>query len=69
MVSRQWLLYPISTPNTGCHSPVYFYEFQHRPSFFQDTKPPHVKADHGDEVLLIFRNFFRATQGESFSFL
>ncbi|XP_040853193.1 cocaine esterase-like isoform X1 [Ochotona curzoniae] len=45
-----------------CHSPVYFYEFQHRPSFFQDTKPPHVKADHGDEVLLIFRNFFRATQ-------
>uniref|UniRef100_A0A8C5XG45 Carboxylic ester hydrolase n=1 Tax=Microcebus murinus TaxID=30608 RepID=A0A8C5XG45_MICMU len=27
-------------------APVYFYEFQHRPSFFKDTKPPQVKADH-----------------------
>ncbi|KAL2761288.1 cocaine esterase isoform 2 precursor [Daubentonia madagascariensis] len=27
-------------------APVYFYEFQHRPSFFKDIRPPHVKADH-----------------------
>ncbi|XP_062033238.1 cocaine esterase-like [Lepus europaeus] len=45
-----------------CHAPVYFYEFQHRPSFSKDTKPPHVKADHGDEVLLIFRSFFGGTR-------
>ncbi|GAB5582352.1 cocaine esterase isoform X1 [Prionailurus iriomotensis] len=36
------------------HAPVYFYEFQHRPSFFKDTKPPHVRADHGDEMFFVF---------------
>ncbi|XP_057609735.1 pyrethroid hydrolase Ces2e-like isoform X2 [Chionomys nivalis] len=40
------------------HAPVYFYEFQHRPGFFKDIKPPHVKADHGDEVLFVFGSFF-----------
>ncbi|XP_041505909.1 pyrethroid hydrolase Ces2e-like isoform X4 [Microtus oregoni] len=40
------------------HAPVYFYEFQHRPSFFKDIKPPHVKADHGDEILFVFGSFF-----------
>ncbi|XP_048211368.1 pyrethroid hydrolase Ces2e-like [Perognathus longimembris pacificus] len=34
------------------HAPVYFYEFQHRPSFFK--KPPHVKADHADEISFVF---------------
>uniref|UniRef100_A0A8D0G5C3 Carboxylic ester hydrolase n=1 Tax=Sphenodon punctatus TaxID=8508 RepID=A0A8D0G5C3_SPHPU len=33
---------------------VYFYEFQHRPSVFQDTKPDFVKADHGDELGFVF---------------
>ncbi|XP_014709711.3 cocaine esterase [Equus asinus] len=37
---------------------VYFYEFQHRPSLFKDIKPPHVKADHGDEVLFVFGTYF-----------
>ncbi|XP_060248097.1 pyrethroid hydrolase Ces2e-like isoform X1 [Meriones unguiculatus] len=46
------------------HAPVYFYEFQHRPSFFKDSKPPDVKADHGDEVLFIFRSFWGGTQIE-----
>ncbi|XP_005372445.1 acylcarnitine hydrolase-like, partial [Microtus ochrogaster] len=36
------------------HAPVYFYEFQHQPSFVKDVRPPHVKADHGDEVLFVF---------------
>ncbi|XP_076988783.1 LOW QUALITY PROTEIN: cocaine esterase [Tamandua tetradactyla] len=36
------------------HAPVYFYEFQHRPSFFKDMKPPHVRADHGDEIIFVF---------------
>nr|XP_048293147.1 pyrethroid hydrolase Ces2e-like isoform X1 [Myodes glareolus] len=40
------------------HAPVYFYEFQHRPSFFKDIKPPHVKADHVDEVPFVFGSFF-----------
>ncbi|XP_062969198.1 cocaine esterase-like [Cynocephalus volans] len=40
------------------HAPVYFYEFQHRPSFFKDIKPPHVKADHGDEVVFVFGSSF-----------
>ncbi|XP_073515736.1 fatty acyl-CoA hydrolase precursor, medium chain-like [Phyllobates terribilis] len=33
--------------------PTYFYEFQHRPSFFKDIKPDFVKADHGDEVFFV----------------
>uniref|UniRef100_A0A8D2DYY6 Carboxylic ester hydrolase n=1 Tax=Sciurus vulgaris TaxID=55149 RepID=A0A8D2DYY6_SCIVU len=40
------------------HAPVYFYEFQHRPSFFKDIKPPHVKADHGDEIIFVFGSYF-----------
>ncbi|XP_004690546.1 PREDICTED: cocaine esterase [Condylura cristata] len=36
------------------HTPVYFYEYQHRPSFFKDIKPPHVKADHCDEIAFVF---------------
>ena len=42
----------------GVHAPVYFYEFQHRPSFFKDTKPPHVRADHGDEMFFVFGTAF-----------
>ncbi|XP_018113499.1 carboxylesterase 5A [Xenopus laevis] len=33
--------------------PVYFYEFQHRPSMFDDTKDDFVKADHGDELFFV----------------
>nr|XP_051702852.1 cocaine esterase-like isoform X12 [Oryctolagus cuniculus] len=40
------------------HAPVYFYEFQHRPHFLKDKKPPHVKADHGDELAFVFGIFF-----------
>ncbi|XP_028635094.1 acylcarnitine hydrolase-like [Grammomys surdaster] len=36
------------------HSPVYFYEFQHQSSFLKDIRPPHVKADHADEVPFVF---------------
>ncbi|XP_072492061.1 pyrethroid hydrolase Ces2e-like [Notamacropus eugenii] len=35
-------------------SPVYFYEFQHRPSILNGLKPDFVKADHGDELLFVF---------------
>uniref|UniRef100_A0A8C0ZRZ8 Carboxylic ester hydrolase n=1 Tax=Castor canadensis TaxID=51338 RepID=A0A8C0ZRZ8_CASCN len=40
------------------HGPVYFYEFQHRANFIKDIKPPHVKADHGDEILFVFGSSF-----------
>ncbi|XP_075043884.1 fatty acyl-CoA hydrolase precursor, medium chain-like [Mixophyes fleayi] len=33
--------------------PVYFYEFQHRPSLFKDIKPDYVKADHSDELIYV----------------
>uniref|UniRef100_M0R8J8 Carboxylic ester hydrolase n=2 Tax=Rattus norvegicus TaxID=10116 RepID=M0R8J8_RAT len=36
------------------HAPVYFYEFQHQSSFFKGIRPPHVKADHADEVPFVF---------------
>ncbi|XP_072202209.1 fatty acyl-CoA hydrolase precursor, medium chain-like isoform X2 [Excalfactoria chinensis] len=38
--------------------PVYFYEFQHRPS--TTTAPEFVKADHGDEILFVFGKPFLA---------
>nr|XP_025867228.1 cocaine esterase isoform X1 [Vulpes vulpes] len=51
------------------HAPVYFYEFQHRPSFFKDIKPPHVRADHGDELFFVFgtiswRGYVKVTEEE-----
>ncbi|XP_019522361.1 PREDICTED: carboxylesterase 5A [Hipposideros armiger] len=39
-------------------APVYFYEFQHRPRCFNDTKPAFVKADHSDEVRFVFGGAF-----------
>lgn len=39
-------------------APVYFYEFQHQPSWVKNIRPPHVKADHGDELPFVFGNFF-----------
>ncbi|XP_056384330.1 fatty acyl-CoA hydrolase precursor, medium chain-like [Hyla sarda] len=33
--------------------PTYFYEFQHCTSFFSDSKPSFVKADHGDELFFV----------------
>uniref|UniRef100_A0A2K5Y7Y0 Carboxylic ester hydrolase n=2 Tax=Mandrillus leucophaeus TaxID=9568 RepID=A0A2K5Y7Y0_MANLE len=39
-------------------APVYFYEFQHQPSWVKNIRPPHVKANHGDELPFVFGNFF-----------
>ncbi|NXS95059.1 EST5A Carboxylesterase, partial [Jacana jacana] len=35
-------------------APAYFFEYQHRPTAYRDSKPEHVKADHGDEVGFVF---------------
>ncbi|XP_043937866.1 carboxylesterase 5A-like [Protopterus annectens] len=37
----------------ACH-PVYFYEFQHRPSIFAARRPAFVKSDHADEIGFVF---------------
>uniref|UniRef100_A0A8C0W5Z9 Carboxylic ester hydrolase n=1 Tax=Castor canadensis TaxID=51338 RepID=A0A8C0W5Z9_CASCN len=42
------------------HAPVYFYEFQHQPSLFKDIRPPHVKADHGNEASFVFGYFLNS---------
>ncbi|XP_015344123.1 cocaine esterase-like [Marmota marmota marmota] len=46
------------------HAPVYFYEFQHPPSFIKDMRPPHVKADHGDEVVFVFGSYINGNRVE-----
>ncbi|XP_029336733.1 acylcarnitine hydrolase-like isoform X2 [Mus caroli] len=40
------------------HAPVYFYEFQHPPSYFKNVRPPHMKADHADEIPFVFGSSF-----------
>ncbi|KAM6223766.1 LOW QUALITY PROTEIN: cocaine esterase-like [Rhynchocyon petersi] len=46
------------------HAPVYFYELQHRPNFLKNVKPPHVKADHGDEIIFVLGAFSWSTNIE-----
>ncbi|XP_028635090.1 acylcarnitine hydrolase-like [Grammomys surdaster] len=36
------------------HASVYFYEFQHRPSYIKEPNAQDVKADHGDEIAFVF---------------
>ncbi|XP_059680733.1 fatty acyl-CoA hydrolase precursor, medium chain isoform X2 [Gavia stellata] len=41
-------------------NPVYFYEFQHRPSSATGVVPDFVKADHTDEIAFVFGKPFLA---------
>ncbi|XP_071612818.1 fatty acyl-CoA hydrolase precursor, medium chain-like isoform X1 [Heliangelus exortis] len=41
-------------------APAYFFEYQHRPTSYRDSKPDYVKADHGDEVGFVFGGPFLA---------
>ncbi|XP_017592061.1 fatty acyl-CoA hydrolase precursor, medium chain-like [Corvus cornix cornix] len=41
-------------------NPVYFYEFQHRPSSAEGVIPAFVKADHGAEIAFVFGKPFLA---------
>lgn len=50
-----WTLFYISA---DAGAPIYFYEFQHRPQCFKDTKPAFVKADHSDEIRFVFGGAF-----------
>ncbi|NWV00632.1 SASB hydrolase, partial [Upupa epops] len=40
--------------------PVYFYQFQHRPSSADGVIPEFVRADHGDEIAFVFGKPFLA---------
>ncbi|NXA58206.1 SASB hydrolase, partial [Mohoua ochrocephala] len=41
-------------------NPVYFYEFQHRPSSAEGVVPAFVKADHAAEIAFVFGKPFLA---------
>ncbi|NWH59158.1 SASB hydrolase, partial [Geococcyx californianus] len=41
-------------------NPVYFYEFQHRPSWAAGVVPEFIKADHTDEIAFVFGKPFLA---------
>nr|XP_060616735.1 carboxylesterase 5A-like isoform X1 [Anolis sagrei ordinatus] len=49
-------------------APVYFYEFQHRPSIFRDTRPAFVKSDHGDEGIFVLGTLFLSSKDSPFAF-
>ncbi|XP_076861709.1 uncharacterized protein ces2b isoform X2 [Brachyhypopomus gauderio] len=38
--------------------PVYLYQFQHRPSLHQNSKPSFVQSDHADELPIVFGSCF-----------
>ncbi|XP_007938577.1 carboxylesterase 3 [Orycteropus afer afer] len=49
-------------------SPVFFYEFQHRPSCFAKIKPDWVKADHGAELAFMFGGPFLMDESSLLAF-
>nr|XP_003936327.1 carboxylesterase 3 isoform X1 [Saimiri boliviensis boliviensis] len=49
-------------------SPVFFYEFQHRPSSFAKIKPAWVKADHGAETAFVFGGPFLMDESSLLAF-
>ncbi|XP_057609733.1 liver carboxylesterase-like isoform X3 [Chionomys nivalis] len=40
------------------HAPVYFYEFNHQPSYTKHVRPSHVRADHCDHLPFVFGSHF-----------
>nr|XP_012598096.1 carboxylesterase 3 isoform X3 [Microcebus murinus] len=49
-------------------NPIFFYEFQHRPSSFVKIRPDWVKADHGAEVAFIFGGPFLMDESSLLAF-
>ncbi|XP_020845070.1 carboxylesterase 3 isoform X2 [Phascolarctos cinereus] len=49
-------------------APVYFYEFQHRPSAFNKIKPAFVKSDHSAELTFIFGGPFMTDEHSLLAF-
>ncbi|XP_069312625.1 carboxylesterase 3 isoform X2 [Eulemur rufifrons] len=49
-------------------NPIFFYEFQHRPSSFVKIKPDWVKADHGAEIAFVFGGPFLMDESSLLAF-
>ncbi|XP_029782034.1 carboxylesterase 3-like isoform X2 [Suricata suricatta] len=49
-------------------APIFFYEFQHRPSSFGKIKPEWVKADHGAEIAFVFGGPFLTDESSLLAF-
>ncbi|XP_077611663.1 carboxylesterase 3 isoform X6 [Crocuta crocuta] len=49
-------------------APVFFYEFQHRPSSFVKIKPDWVRADHGAEIAFVFGGPFLTDESSLLAF-
>ncbi|XP_022367412.1 carboxylesterase 3 [Enhydra lutris kenyoni] len=48
--------------------PIFFYEFQHRPSSFAKIKPEWVRADHGAEIAFMFGGPFLMDESSLLAF-
>uniref|UniRef100_U6CNM1 Carboxylesterase 3 n=1 Tax=Neovison vison TaxID=452646 RepID=U6CNM1_NEOVI len=48
--------------------PIFFYEFQHRPSSFAKIKPEWVRADHGAELAFMFGGPFLMDESSLLAF-
>ncbi|XP_075392835.1 carboxylesterase 3-like [Tenrec ecaudatus] len=48
--------------------PIYFYEFQHRPSSFVKLRPDWVKADHGADLTFVFGGPFLMDESSLLAF-
>ncbi|XP_037672101.1 carboxylesterase 3 isoform X2 [Choloepus didactylus] len=49
-------------------SPIFFYEFHHRPSSFAKIKPAWVRADHGAEMAFVFGGPFLTDESSLLGF-
>ncbi|XP_045389528.1 carboxylesterase 3 isoform X2 [Lemur catta] len=49
-------------------NPIFFYEFQHRPSSFVKIRPDWVKADHGAEIAFVFGGPFLTDESSLLAF-
>ncbi|XP_027703529.1 carboxylesterase 3-like [Vombatus ursinus] len=58
----------ISKKHRDSGAPVYFYEFQHRPSAFNKIKPAFVKSDHSAELTFIFGGPFMTDERSMLAF-
>ncbi|KAK2529918.1 hypothetical protein Q9233_006303 [Columba guinea] len=62
-VADAWFVFPsieVARYHRDAGNPVYFYEFQHRPSSATGVVPEFVKADHADEIAFVFGKPFLA---------
>ncbi|PKK25733.1 fatty acyl-CoA hydrolase precursor, medium chain, transcript variant X1 [Columba livia] len=62
-VADAWFVFPsieVARYHRDAGNPVYFYEFQHRPSSATGVVPEFVKADHTDEIAFVFGKPFLA---------